>query len=96
MNDMSIYIYIYIYIYVLVLFATRNLFIPLGDDFCLDTDAEISAQFTNYAPLLQYINSHPELHTEIKWATLSEYFFIFIFMMVTPLRVLTATPHTMN
>lgn len=36
--------------------------------------AEMEAQFSNYAKLIEYINSHPELNAEARFSTLSEYF----------------------
>lgn len=56
------------------LYKTRNVLIPLGDDFRYDDESELSAQFSNYARLFEYINGNAGLNTEIKFATLSEYF----------------------
>ncbi|EGD74845.1 hypothetical protein PTSG_07075 [Salpingoeca rosetta] len=56
------------------LYATNNVLIPLGDDFRYDNQQEIDAQIRNYKRLISYMNAHPELHVNIKFATLGEYF----------------------
>lgn len=56
------------------LFASDTLLVILGDDFRYQKKDEVEAQFSNYAAIFDYINSHPELHAEAKFATLSEYF----------------------
>nr|XP_039268766.1 alpha-mannosidase 2-like [Styela clava] len=56
------------------LFATDTLLVILGDDFRYQKMDEVEGQFTNYATLFDYINSHPELNAEAKFSTLSEYF----------------------
>ncbi len=28
----------------------------------------------NYERLMQYVNEHPELHTKMRWGTLTDYF----------------------
>ena len=35
---------------------------------------ETLAQYENYAKIFNYVNSHSELHAELKFGTLSEYF----------------------
>lgn len=56
------------------LYKTDTLLVILGDDFRYDKMPEVEAQFSNYAKLFEYINSHPELNAEAKFSTLSEYF----------------------
>ena len=35
---------------------------------------ETVAQYENYAKIMNYVNSHPEMHAEIKFGSLTEYF----------------------
>lgn len=56
------------------LYRTKNVMIPLGDDFRWDTNEEIDAQVRNYKRIFEYINSHKELHAEVRFGTLGEYF----------------------
>lgn len=56
------------------LYRSNVVLAPLGDDFRYDREFETRAQFDNYEKLMSYINSHPELKTEIKFGTLSDYF----------------------
>ncbi len=37
------------------LYRTRNVLIPLGDDFRYDKEKEVTDQFTNYARLFEYV-----------------------------------------
>eukprot|EP00049_Salpingoeca_infusionum_P002863 m.60599 g.60599 ORF g.60599 m.60599 type:complete len:1171 (+) comp11829_c0_seq2:109-3621(+) len=56
------------------LYATNNIFIPLGDDFRYDNQREIDAQVSNYKQLIEYMNSEPSLNVNVRFATLSDYF----------------------
>ena len=56
------------------LYKTDVVLIPLGDDFRWDSDREWDAQYKNYKALMDYINSQPDLHAEVRWGTLSDYF----------------------
>jgi len=53
------------------LFKTNVLLVPLGDDFRWDTTKEITAQFSNYFKLMDYMNSHPEMKIEVRAPTYS-------------------------
>ncbi|KAG0482486.1 hypothetical protein HPP92_010570 [Vanilla planifolia] len=56
------------------LYRTSTLLVPLGDDFRYVSVDEAEAQFRNYQMLFDYINSHPDLRTEVKFGTLEDYF----------------------
>lgn len=56
------------------LYKTNNVLAPLGDDFRYDSAKEWDAQFDNYAKIMDYINSHPDLNAEIQFGTLEDYF----------------------
>ena len=56
------------------LYQTDHVLVPLGDDFRYQTKLEFDAQFQNYEKLFDYINSNPDLKTNVKWSTLTEYF----------------------
>ncbi|XP_035892640.1 alpha-mannosidase 2 [Anopheles stephensi] len=57
-----------------VLYRTRNVLIPLGDDFRYTTSSEWEAQQVNFERLFDYINNEPSLNVEAKFATLQDYF----------------------
>lgn len=56
------------------LYKTDVLFVPLGDDFRWDSAKEFDDQYTNYQQIMDHINSNSELHAEMQWGTLSDYF----------------------
>ncbi|XP_053687178.1 alpha-mannosidase 2 [Sabethes cyaneus] len=57
-----------------VLYRTRNVLIPLGDDFRYTHSTEWEEQRVNYEKLFDYMNNEPSLNVEAKFATLQEYF----------------------
>ncbi|XP_055587515.1 alpha-mannosidase 2 [Uranotaenia lowii] len=57
-----------------VLYNTRNVLIPLGDDFRYTQSREWEAQRVNYEKLFDYINNEHSLNVEARFATLQEYF----------------------
>ena len=55
------------------LFQTRNLLVPLGDDFRYDKELEIARQFSHYNKIISYINSHPEMRARVSYVLISQY-----------------------
>lgn len=53
------------------LYRSKILLVPLGDDFRYDKALEWDQQYTNYQKLFDYMNSHPELHVQVRAEYLS-------------------------
>ena len=47
---------------------------PMGGDFCWSSEQEINSQFRNTGMLMDYMNSAADMHVDIQYGTLKEYF----------------------
>ncbi|CAM1322760.1 Uncharacterised protein g8209 [Pycnogonum litorale] len=56
------------------LFQHNVALISLGDDFRFNHELEWEQQFTNYNKLFGYVNSRKDLHADIRFGTVSDYF----------------------
>ncbi|KAL5259635.1 hypothetical protein ACHWQZ_G009923 [Mnemiopsis leidyi] len=56
------------------LHSANAVFIETGFDFSYIFKESISEVYNNYKPMMEYINNDPDLNTQVKWGTVSEYF----------------------
>lgn len=56
------------------LFPHNVAMISLGDDFRFSHEMEWEQQYTNYNKLFSYINSRTDLHVEVRFGTVADYF----------------------
>lgn len=79
------------------LFPHNVVLVPIGDDFRYDHEMEWDQQYKNYQRLMDYINSHPNYHVDIRWGTLKDYFYevcsLFILSFTIERGTSTLTPH---
>jgi len=58
-----------------LLYRSRNVMIPVGDDFRYQTPQENELMFTNYQAVFDYINANADqFHAHVRFANLSSYF----------------------
>ena len=56
------------------LYRTRQLLVPIGNDFEFMQPEFANNQFSNYQQLFDHMNAQPELNVHARFATLHEYF----------------------
>ncbi|XP_063673739.1 alpha-mannosidase 2x-like [Bolinopsis microptera] len=56
------------------LHSTNAVFIELGNDFTYSLKEDAHLMYDNYKPIMNYINSQPDLNSKVSWGVLSEYF----------------------
>lgn len=54
------------------LYRSKVLLVPLGDDFRYDKALEWDQQYLNYQKLFDYMNTHPEMHVQVKFDNTAE------------------------
>lgn len=56
------------------LYRTNVVLIPLGDDFRYQNSIEWDSQFENYYKIMDYLNNNPDMHVDVKFGTLADFF----------------------